>query len=234
MKQAPPPRELGGDRLPRLIGHLGAAVVRAWGATLSVDWIGFENLGTAAGKDKKCVWVLWHGRLLTLAYLFRNQGIVVLVSRHRDGEMISQVICRLGYGVVRGSSSRGGLQALVEMARVGKAGYALAVTPDGPRGPRHTLQPGVLHIAQRSGLPILPIAVDAVRRTELSSWDRFLIPHPWSRVVIVLGEPISIPPDWDAAEVERLGAPRVAAALGDVEARAAAWRLARTGGRGQI
>jgi len=231
MRAADPPRELRTERAFRWAGWLGAVFVRLWGATLNIEFLGTEHLREVEGKGEGRLWAFWHGGLLTLAYAFRNQGIVVLVSRHSDGEYISQVVCRLGYGVVRGSSSAGGLRALLEMVRVGRAGHSLAVTPDGPRGPRAQLQSGILHIAQRSRLPILPLAVEAVRRTELGSWDRFLIPHPWSRVVIVIGEPIWIPPRLDAEEVEREWSRRVADALGAVEGRAAAWRAARTGER---
>jgi lysophospholipid acyltransferase (LPLAT)-like uncharacterized protein len=227
-----PPRELRGDRLFRWIGGVGALLIRLWGATLNVEWIGTENLREVERTGRGHIWTFWHGGLLTLAYGYRGKGIVVLVSSHKDGEIISQIICRLGYGVVRGSSTRGGMRALMQMARVGRQGHTLAVTPDGPRGPRRELQSGVLHIAQRSGLPIVPMAVEAVRRTELASWDRFLIPHPWSRVVIVLGPPIWIPSDWEAAEVEREGGSSVTAALREVEASAAAWRSARTADRG--
>lgn len=105
----------------------------------------------------------------------------------------------------------------------------MGVTPDGPRGPRFLLQNGVLHIAQRSGLPIAPLALEAVRRTELSSWDRFLIPHPWSRVVVVCGPLIHLPEGLAIEELEREWGPRVTAALAECEAQAAAWRAARVG-----
>ena len=103
----------------------------------------------------------------------------------------------------------------------------MAVTPDGPRGPRRVLQGGILRIAQRSGLPIQPLAVEAVRRTELDSWDRFLIPHPWSKIVAVAGEPIPIPAEESPEALDDLWGPRVTAALDACSERAALWRAER-------
>jgi lysophospholipid acyltransferase (LPLAT)-like uncharacterized protein len=225
----PPPRDLSGRHLDRWTGILGAGLIRLWGATLSVDWIGPLNLQEIERLQLKVVYTFWHCGLLPLTFTHRGRGIVVLVSRHKDGEIISQIICQLGFGVVRGSSTRGGLRALLQMARTGREGRSLAVTPDGPRGPRHVLQSGVLLIAQRSGHPILPLCVEAVRRTELRSWDRFLIPHPWSRVAVAMGPPVWIPEGPDMNELETVWGPRVADALAAVEAQVAAWRRERTG-----
>jgi lysophospholipid acyltransferase (LPLAT)-like uncharacterized protein len=224
-----PPRDLSEERWARWVGRLGALLIRLWGATLLVDWIGKENLAAIEREQGRVIYTFWHGQLLPLSFTHRGRGIVVLVSRHKDGEIISQILCRLGYGVARGSSTRGGLRALLEMARLGRGGYPLGVTPDGPRGPRHALQIGVLLIAQRSGLPIIPLAAEAVRRTELSSWDRFQIPHPWSRFAVVTGAPIWIPEGPDLDELEAVWAPRVRGALMDAVEGAKRWRAERTG-----
>jgi lysophospholipid acyltransferase (LPLAT)-like uncharacterized protein len=121
--------------------------------------------------------------------------VVVLVSRHRDGEYITQVIHRLGYGTVRGSTSRGGYRSLLEMARRGRAGQTLAITPDGPRGPRRETQPGAVLIAQRSGIPLVPLACAVSPCRRLSSWDRFVIPAPRARTVMGFGPPVRVPAD---------------------------------------
>ncbi len=155
-----------------------------------VGWA--ESPGDRCSCGGRVCYAFWHGNLLSLAYTHRVRGAVVLVSRHGDGEIISQIVCRLGYGVVRGSTTRGGLRALIQMAAEGRRGHPLGVTPDGPRGPRRMLQAGVLHIAQRGRIPIVPLAVEAVRRRELDSWDGFMIPHPWTRVAIVTGPPIRL------------------------------------------
>jgi len=225
-RRPPPPRELLPTLKYRLIGLLGAALVRIWGATLRIEFLNDDHRRAAEDAGERVAYAFWHGILLPLAYTHRGRGIVVLVSRHGDGEIISQIVCRLGYGVVRGSSTRGGARAMVEMARAARAGHPLAVTPDGPRGPRRELQPGLLHIAHRGGVPIVPVALEALRRTELSSWDRFLIPHPFSRVAIATGPKITIPAGVSAQDLESEWAPRVAAALRAVCEAAAAWRAA--------
>lgn len=228
-RRVEPPRDLSEGLRYRMIGRFGAWLVRLWGASLSIDWIGEENMKRVEALDGKVIWTFWHAKLLPLAYTHRERGVAVLVSRHHDGEIISQIICRLGYGVVRGSSTRGGLRALLEMVRAGRAGCPLGVTPDGPRGPRRTLQNGVLHISQRSQLPIVPLALEAVRRKELDSWDRFQIPYPFSRVAVVVGSPQSIPRDVPSNELESLWGPRVTAAIEDAERIALGWRNERVG-----
>jgi lysophospholipid acyltransferase (LPLAT)-like uncharacterized protein len=230
MNRGSPPRDLLPDLKNRLIGALGSWTIRILGATLNVEWIGRSNIERIEQLDERVVYAFWHAHLLTLTYTHRGRGAVVMVSRHSDGEIISQIVCRLGYGVVRGSTTRGGLRALLEMVRAGRDGYPLAVTPDGPRGPRHELQSGVLHIAQRSGMPIVPVAAEALRRTELDSWDRFQIPHPFSRVVIVVGSPLGIPREIPTEELERDWRPRVAEMMYETEEKARSWRVAQLGG----
>ncbi len=226
-----PPRDLAGGLRFRLIGILGAALVRLWGRTLRIEWLGREEIEAVAAERQRVVGSFWHRHLLTLTYTHRGRGIVVLVSRHKDGEIISQIICRLGYGVVRGSTTRGGARALVEMVRIGRAARPLAVTPDGPRGPREQLQGGILHIAQRTGLPVVPLAVEGLRTRELDSWDRFQIPYPFTRVAIAIGFPIRIPQGIDAATVESEWGPIVIRSLQACEDRVAEWRAAhRKGG----
>jgi lysophospholipid acyltransferase (LPLAT)-like uncharacterized protein len=119
------------------------------------------------------------------------------VSRHADGELISRVVERLGFRPVRGSSTRGGVPALRELLRAAERGQDLAFTPDGPRGPRGRVQPGVVQAAMTSGLPIQTsaIAIDRVKR--LRSWDRFLVPRPFARVLLRYGPRVTIPPDLD-------------------------------------
>lgn len=222
-----PPRDLRPGFKGRVIGILGAALIRLWGATLRIEWLGAANLGRIEEAGGRVCYTLWHGGLLTLAFTHRGRGVVVLVSRHGDGEIISQIICRLGYGVIRGSTTRGGLKGLLRMAEQGRRGSPLGVTPDGPRGPRRTLQPGVLLIAQRSGLPIVPIAIEAQRRWELASWDRFIIPWPWTRVAVATGTPIPIPSDLAPETLDRLWTPKVSAAMEEVQTQADSWREAR-------
>jgi lysophospholipid acyltransferase (LPLAT)-like uncharacterized protein len=139
------------------------------------------------------VLAFWHGRTLYFLHLYHRQRFTILVSRSRDGEFVSRILQRFGVHVTRGSSSRGGAQALLEIARQVRRGYHAALTPDGPRGPRYEVQPGVVALAQQTGAAILPVTYSARWKKVLRSWDSFLVPLPFSRVVVIYGEPISVP-----------------------------------------
>jgi lysophospholipid acyltransferase (LPLAT)-like uncharacterized protein len=155
-------------------------------------------------RDGGVIYAFWHGRMMVPAYTHRRRGIHVLISEHRDGEYIDRVIRRLGFGSVRGSTTRGGAKALFGMAGAGHRGHDLAVTPDGPGGPRFRFQTGVLSIAQRTGLAVIPAGVAAHPCLVLRSWDRFVIPLPFCRCVIVYGEPVIVPRDCTREALERL------------------------------
>jgi lysophospholipid acyltransferase (LPLAT)-like uncharacterized protein len=220
-----PPRPetaLSGLARYRWIGRAGAGVLRLWGGTLRPTWDLPESVRLLERSGAPVIFTFWHCHILTLAWAYRSRGVVVLVSEHGDGEVTSQVIHRLGYGTVRGSTTRGGARAALAMARWGQGGYPLAVTPDGPRGPRHQVQPGIVFIAQRSGLPIVPLAAGIRRGRRLDSWDRFELPAPFSRILVVAGEPITVP-----AEAPRSDATawqdRIQVAMDAVERRAEAW-----------
>jgi len=215
-----PETELSRHARYRWAGRIGALCLRLLGLTWRVKWEVPETVLRMEREGRPYLHAFWHAHILTLTYTHRGRGDVVLVSRHGDGEYISQVIHRLGFGTVRGSSSHGGLRSLLEMARLGRSGHPLAVTPDGPRGPRHRLQPGVLLIAQRGGLPVVPLASAARWCRFLRSWDRFEIPIPFSRVAVAVGEPIHVPAGLaQEAMVAECGS-RIEEALRRVEERA--------------
>jgi lysophospholipid acyltransferase (LPLAT)-like uncharacterized protein len=127
--------------------------------------------------------------LLPLLWAHRGEGIVVLISTHADGEIIARIAASLGYGTARGSSSRGATRALVDLSRAVDSGRNVAVTPDGPRGPRHAFAPGALVVAQRSGVPVVCARALTSRAWHLRSWDRFVIPKPFARVTVRYGTP---------------------------------------------
>jgi lysophospholipid acyltransferase (LPLAT)-like uncharacterized protein len=155
-----------------------------------------------------------------LTYFYRDQGSVVLVSRHGDGEFIARVLTGLGYSVARGSSTRGGARAALELlAHARKVRGDIGITPDGPKGPPQKAQDGCVFLASRSGFPLLPLAALAERSWRLRSWDRFVIPKPFSRIAVVAGEPISVPPDVPREEMGRYRE-RFEAAIAEAEARA--------------
>jgi lysophospholipid acyltransferase (LPLAT)-like uncharacterized protein len=146
-------------------------------------WLRFRRAG------QPVILVLWHEQLLPLVHERRGTGTVSLVSEHADGEYIARVIERMGMSTVRGSSTRGGIQGLKGMIRAARAGHDLALTPDGPRGPAHVFKPGALLAAQVTGLPIIPYAAAVSGAWRLGSWDRFIVPHPFSTVRVGFGEP---------------------------------------------
>ena len=189
-----------------------AALVRALGVTWRVDRSGLAAFDAAIARGQRCIFALWHAQLLPLAWTHRGRGVVVLVSRHRDGQLIARVIERLGFATSRGSSTRGGEEGVMDMLRRAEDGDLLAITPDGPRGPAERLKPGLVYLASRSGLPIIPVAAAARSGWTLRSWDRFRIPRPFTRVVVAYGEPIAVPPGIDGEALESWRA-RVEAAL---------------------
>jgi lysophospholipid acyltransferase (LPLAT)-like uncharacterized protein len=189
-------------RTQDLTAALGGTALDALMRTTSVRTEGEENFRQFWREKRPVVFTLWHGRLLPCTYHHRHQDVVTLVSHHRDGEYITRLVQKWGYTAVRGSSSRGGLDALRELVRHLRAGRSLAITPDGPRGPREKLKPGPLLAAQLTGAPIIPVASGASRASYFGGWDRFLIPHPFARLRIAYGEPVYVPRRADEAELQ--------------------------------
>jgi hypothetical protein len=126
----------------------------------------------------------------------------ILISRHRDGELITRTVRHFGLETVRGSSTRGGIAGIKGLARALQEGYDVAIAPDGPRGPRFKVQPGIIQLARISGRPILPFTFSAFPRKVFKTWDHFVIPFPFSRGVFVFGEPIWVDRDASAEEIE--------------------------------
>lgn len=146
------------------------------------------------------IYAFWHRYQMLMLYEKRNSGVYVLVSRSKDGEFVAQTLHRLGFNTARGSSSRGGMSAFVRLMDVVREGQCVAFTPDGPRGPVRSVQPGVLALATKMGIPIVPLAWAGTRTKELKSWDRFLIPLPFGRYQVVFGDPIFFTEKGPAAE----------------------------------
>lgn len=156
------------------------------------------------------VYALWHAELLPLMLRYGPAGMATMISHHRDGEIASAVVRALGSRVVRGSSSSGGGAALDELVRLGRAGWPLALTPDGPRGPARRCKPGVVRLAARTGLPIVPVAAQPVSSWRLRSWDRFIVPKPFTVVHVEFASRLTVPADVPESELggwlERVGA----------------------------
>lgn len=180
---------------------LGAVALRMLTSTLRVQTEEATMAPLWAARTP-LIYVMWHGRLLLLPALYGRRGTHALTSRSRDGEIVARWIRRFGLVPVRGSSSRGGREALRALTRVLRDGRDVVVVPDGPRGPREVLKPGVIVLARLSGAPIVPVAVGASREWRLRSWDEFRIPRPFARCVVRFGEPIRVPRTADRAAEE--------------------------------
>ncbi len=183
-----------------LIPYLALPPYWLWCSTLRISYVNQEK---AESIKEGVVSAFWHNRLFPTVYLYKKYRPVIMVSRSKDGEIISKVIEKVGMGTVRGSSSKGGKEALREMVRLAGCKRPLVVIPDGPRGPKYQAKAGAVIVAQKTGLPLLPLSMGFSRAKELGSWDGFLVPYPFSRLVVVYGEPKVIGPEADVEE-ERL------------------------------
>jgi lysophospholipid acyltransferase (LPLAT)-like uncharacterized protein len=168
-------------------------LIHLLGLTLRIQEEGKMEWGPRAEQKEPPLWTLWHETILMSVWYHRDQDVHVMISASRDGELISRIARFFGYMPIRGSSSRGGREALNEIIHHFKEGHRCAITPDGPRGPRREIKMGVLNIARMTGCPVVPFAFEAEHCWRLKSWDRFIIPKPFSRAVFVYGNPIRVP-----------------------------------------
>jgi lysophospholipid acyltransferase (LPLAT)-like uncharacterized protein len=205
----------------RLIPHLVTPIVGALGATYRWRTDGAEHMDAVARSGHPPIMAFWHGRILPATLYFRDRGIVVVTSANFDGEWIAAVIRRFGYGSARGSSSRGGARALVELRKVMESGRGAAFTLDGPRGPAQVAQPGAVFLSQVTGHPIVPFHIEASSAWTAKSWDRTQVPKPGATVGIAIGEPYVVTTAADEAGREA-ACRELEARLTALEARAAA------------
>jgi lysophospholipid acyltransferase (LPLAT)-like uncharacterized protein len=175
-----------------LVSILGYWIIYSVCRTLRWKFADLQTLKSIRGTGRGLILAFWHGRILAATYCFRNQGIVVMTSQNRDGEYIARVIQRFGYGVARGSSTRGSHGATAEILRALKNGKDVGLTMDGPRGPRYIAKKGAAFIARKSGSPVLPFNISVEKKWVMRSWDHFQIPKPFSRAVVLIGNPIYV------------------------------------------
>ncbi len=147
-----------------LLPPLGYAAIRALGRTLRIRTLHADRVNAFWKAGRHVILAFWHGRQLMLPLCYGGSRLYILISEHRDGELIHRIVRRFGFDTIRGSSTRGGVRALRQLVRLGRSGVDLAVTPDGPRGPRCVAQPGVVELAKLTGLPILPLTVAASKK----------------------------------------------------------------------
>lgn len=196
---------MSGSRYPwwmPVAAEAAAALLLALGATWRLRRVGMQEQEARLERGERCIFAFWHARLLPLVYTHRRRAIAVLVSRHRDGELVTRVIERLGFLTGRGSSTRGGEEGIRDMLRHAEEGRLLAITPDGPRGPAERAKAGLVYLASRAGCPVVPVATAASGAWTFDSWDRFRVPKPFARVVVAYGPPIPVPPGVADDEIE--------------------------------
>lgn len=191
------------NRRLRWTVRLGAALLRLLASTWRMRAVNEEPLNEARRTGQRVLFALWHGELLPLLWYQRGRNVAVMISEHRDGEIVAKIAESLGYRTVRGSSTRGASRALLGLARAIDEGHDGAITPDGPRGPAHVFAPGGAVAAHRTGVPIVPIRACASRAWRLRSWDRFLIPKPFARVTVTMGPMTRVVADSPRAAAEQ-------------------------------
>ena len=167
-----------------------------------------ERRGYSAVADliagRRYIFAFWHSRILLLSYIYKGLNASIMVSNSADGEVIAQVLQRHGHKTIRGSTRKGGLRALMhQIADMRSHRRPGVVIPDGPQGPRHKVQTGVILLSQKTGCPIIPLAYSSKRRKVFNSWDRFIVPFPWARGVVIYGRPIEVPRKADAGMITR-------------------------------
>ncbi|MBM3997044.1 MAG: DUF374 domain-containing protein [Planctomycetes bacterium] len=195
--------KLRNPTLIKWVAFFVAILIRVWIGTLSYRYYTFGPRldPTAEGFEGHYLYLFWHENILVPCYQHAQRNILVLISQHADGELIAQVCKHIGFGTVRGSSTRGGMKALREMMRAAETCH-IAVMPDGPRGPRRHVEPGVIFLAAKTGLPIVVMGFGHDRPWRLDTWDQFVLPRPFSKAVMVSLEPIYIPENATKAELE--------------------------------
>jgi lysophospholipid acyltransferase (LPLAT)-like uncharacterized protein len=163
---------------------------------------GSDHLGSIYKTGKKAIFTFWHGRIFPATWFWRNRGIVVMTSQNFDGEYIARCIRKHGYGVARGSSSRGGLKALAEMARNLRKRSDVAFTVDGPRGPRYVAKMGPVLLAKRTGDAIFCFHISMKHKIQFNNWDNSQIPLPFTRALVLMAPPIYVARDATEDEVK--------------------------------
>lgn len=188
----------------RVLAALALAVARVLGPTLRFEVLGWQHIERVHGSGRRCVYSFWHRTIFLAMWWWRHRGVVAMASANFDGQVLGRALERLGYSATYGSSSRGGLRGLAELAREMEQGHDGAFSADGPRGPRYVTKSGPVQLARRTGCPVVGFHLHAqYAHTFEKSWDHFQLPHPFSRVVLVVAPPVEVSTQADRDEVDR-------------------------------
>ncbi len=180
-------------RREKLISYIGWALITAWSRTVRTRHVNKEITDRLKSEGKNLIYAFWHGRQFLLFHDYRNTGLVIPASESRDGEIQAEILMRFGFSVVRGSSKRKGDRALLGLVDGLRKGKDIALAVDGPRGPIYEVKQGITYLAGKLNKPIVPVSTSARRSWILKKiWDRYMLPVPFTRGVIVYGEPIIV------------------------------------------
>lgn len=204
------------DRNLGLLSFIAWSLVHVIGHTARFKVIGYQRVPELVKSGKGFILAVWHGRTLLPVHYCRGMGIWAITSLSRDGELQTRIVSRFGYRTIRGSTGRGAIKAALAACKRLEDGGILAITPDGPKGPQHEVQPGIIFMAQRARCPIIPIGVGARPRRLMKAWDEYLLPLPFAKSALVFGEPLHFEKD-DPIEV---GQDLLKNALDEVQAQA--------------
>jgi lysophospholipid acyltransferase (LPLAT)-like uncharacterized protein len=209
-----------GDRFLLAVAPLLAAgVIRLLRALMRIEFVGEKEPRSYWEREEHVILAFWHDQLLLMVTGYRGPGAKILISASKDGELIARTMRYFGQGAVRGSSTRGGRAAFKELLALAKEPFDLVFTPDGPKGPRHTIKEGVVQLARLTGRPVIPMAFVCSRGHRFASWDRFLLPFPFSRGVFSFGPPVH----YNAGEAPGEFQARLQRAMEDNDQRARAY-----------
>lgn len=182
---------------------LASWVIRLIYLTMRKTFVGFEDYDRVIGSGGQIILAFWHGRLLIIPQVYPRRRLTALISLSKDGELISRMLGHLGVRSVRGSSSRGGFGGVKGLLQAARNGDDLVITPDGPRGPSMKAQKGIVQIASKTGLPIMPVSFSAEKKKVFKSWDSFLLPYPFTRGVFVAALPQYVASGASEEELEK-------------------------------
>lgn len=180
-----------------------SAVLQVLAWTARTRLLGGDDLFGRWQRGERIILAFWHSHSLMMPLQVRGQPICIMNSLSHDGEIVTRAVARWGIRSVRGSATRGGLRGFMQLLDAYRHGENLVLAPDGPKGPRHEAKPGIIHLAKATGAPIFPISYTASPHLQLPTWDRMIIPLPFSRVVYVVEEPISVARDASAEDIEK-------------------------------
>jgi len=186
--------ELGARLKLRILSGSALFLIYLFNQTYRLEIVDLREKADKVNFDIPGLYCVWHRHIWVSSYVFRRRGYITLASRSEDGEYISRVLDKLKYKVVRGSSSRGGTSALRKLYRSLNKNKKVIVTPDGPRGPLREVKPGVIYLQSKTGVQVYPIGLAAKRKKTFASWDKFILPYPFTRVVLVIGRAVKLSP----------------------------------------